>query len=244
MLLSVVIPAYNEEKTIREIVDKVRRVSISKEIIIVDDGSKDFTPAVLDELKAGEVRDEWFRGYQIIHKANGGKGSAVKAGIAEATGDVVIFQDADLEYDPEDYHKFVAQISAGAVAVMGSRLIDNQRIWFRGKKTPRYLVNHLGILAIRWFTNLLYWNDATDYKGCYKAFRRELLQSIPIEANGFEYDSELVAKVLRLGHRIKEVPIHYYPRSYEEGKKIRIRDGLKILWTIFKWRFKSFRRAA
>jgi len=241
MMLSVVIPVYNEEKTIREIVHKVRAVKIPKEIVIVDDGSKDFTPAILDELKSHEVQDEFFRGFNIIHQKNGGKGSAVKTGIAAAKGDAVIIQDADLEYEPEDYHKFVDEISKGAKAVMGSRLINGQHIWFRGKKTPRYLVNHLGVLAITWWTNWLYWNNATDYEGCYKAFDRKLVQSIPIEANGFEYDNELVVKVLRLGYRIKEVPIRYYPRSYEEGKKIRMRDGLKILWTIFKWRFKPFK---
>lgn len=244
MKLSVVIPAYNEEKTIREIVDKVRRVKIPKEIIIVDDGSKDFTPAILDELKMKEVKDEWFGGYTIIHKPNGGKGSAVKAGILAAKGDIVIIQDADLEYDPEDYHIFVREIDGGEVAVMGSRLIANQRIWFRDKKTLRYIINHLGILAITWSTNILYWNAATDYEGCYKAFRRELVQSIPIEANGFEYDNELVVKILRLGYRIKEVPIRYYPRSYEEGKKIRVLDGIKILWTILKWRIKPFHIAS
>jgi len=240
MLLSVVIPVYNEEKTIREIVDKVRRVKVLKEIVIVDDGSKDFTPAILDELKANEIVDEFFKGFNIIHKQNGGKGSAVKAGISAAKGDYVIIQDADLEYEPEDYHRFVDQFGKGAVAVMGSRLIDNEHIWFRGKKTLRYLINHLGILAIAWFTNILYLNRATDYEGCLKAFKRELMQSIPIEADGFEYDNELVCKVLRLGHKINEVPIHYYPRSYEEGKKIRVRDGFIILWTIFKWRFKPF----
>jgi hypothetical protein len=123
---------------------------------------------------------------------------------------------------------------------MGSRLAQEQNIWVRGLPTPRYLFNHLGVRSITWLTNWLYWNDATDYEGAYKAFEAKLLKSLSIEANGFEIDNEIVCKILRKGGRIKEVPIRYYPRSYEEGKKIKVSDGLKILWAIVQWRFKKF----
>lgn len=242
MLLSVIIPAYNEEKTIRKIVDRVRGVSISKEIIVVDDGSKDSTAAILDEMKNGaDLSPDAANRLVIIHKKNGGKGSALKAGIAAAKGDIIIFQDADLEYDPNDYYILTGPIVSGeAKVIMGSRLSRRQNIWAKGTPTFKYLLNHLGIRSISWLTNLLYWNDATDYEGCYKAFSAELLKSFPIESNGFAIDNEIVCKILRLGLKIKEVPIHYYPRSYEDGKKIKIRDGFKMLWTIVKWRFKGF----
>lgn len=242
MLLSVIIPAHNEERTIREIIDRVRRVPIPKEIIVVDDGSRDRTPAILDEMKKGHQPEEFFSSFTVIHKKNGGKGSALRAGIAEAKGDIVVFQDADLEYDPEDYHELIRPIIAGvADLVMGSRLRDaKQNFWVGGKPSMVYIRNHLGIRVITLLTNLLYGQHATDYEGCYKAFRADLLKKIPLSSNGFELDNELICKILRRGYRIREVPIHYYPRSYEEGKKIRVSDGLMILWTIVKWRVKGF----
>lgn len=242
MLLSVVIPAYNEEKTIRKIVDRVRGVAIPKEIIIVDDGSKDSTPVILDEIKKGmDLAPDVANHLVIIHKKNGGKGSALKAGIEAAKGDIIIFQDADLEYDPADYHVLVDPIISGeALVTMGSRLARKQNIWAEGTPTLRYFFNHLGVRLINTLTNWLYWNKATDYEGCYKAFRADLIKSVPLSTDGFEIDNEIVCKILRLGIKIKEVPIHYYPRSYQEGKKIKAKDGLKMLWTIIKWRFKSF----
>lgn len=242
MLLSVIIPAYNEEKTIREIVEKVKSVPPRKEIIIVDDGSRDSTPRILDELKAGEQLSEYFSGFTIVHKSNGGKGSSLDAGVQAARGDIVIFQDADLEYDPADYEIVIQPIARGEVqAVIGSRILKKQNIWVGGKPSFAYLRNHIGIRLITWLTNVLFWNNATDYEGCYKAFRTSLIQKIPIEARGFEYDNELLCKIMRLGYKVKEVPIRYYPRSYAEGKKIKVRDGLIILWTIVKWRFKPFK---
>lgn len=241
-MLSIIIPAYNEEKTIREIVDKIKRVAIPKEIIIVDDGSKDSTPAIVDAMKAeAEKNSDPDNQLIVIHQKNGGKGSSLKTGITIAKGDILIFQDADLEYDPNDYHILIKPIISGeAKGVMGSRLARHQNIWAKGTPTFKYIFNHLGVRSISWLTNLLYWNNATDYEGCYKAFAAGTLKGLSIEANGFEVDNEIVCKMLRLGIKIKEVPIHYYPRSYEEGKKIKIKDGFKMLWTIIKWRFKSF----
>lgn len=242
MLLSVIIPVYNEEKTIREIVEKVKRVTLPKEIVIVDDGSRDSTRAILDAMEAeAEKSSDPANQLVIIHQKNGGKGSALKTGITIAKGDIIIFQDADLECDPGDYYALIEPIASGEVqTTMGSRFTQKQNIWVGGMPTPRYFLNHLGVRFIVLLTNLLYWNNATDYEGCYKAFAAELLKSLSIEANGFEIDNEIICKILRMGVKIKEAPIHYYPRSYEEGKKIKAKDGLKILWAIVKWRFKGF----
>ena len=242
MLLSVIIPTYNEEKTIREIVDRIKRVAIPKEIIMVDDGSKDSTPAILDEMKsAANLVPDTTNRLVVVHKKNGGKGSALKIGIEAAKGDIIIFQDADLEYDPNDYQALLEPILSGQVQItMGSRLVYKQNIWAKGTPTLRYFLNHLGVRLINMLTNWLYWNRATDYEACYKAFRAAFIKSIPITADGFEIDNEIVCKILRLGFEIKEVPIHYHPRSYEDGKKIRIRDGFKMLWVIIKWRFRKF----
>lgn len=238
MLLSVIIPAYNEEKTIREIIERVRRVPPRKEIVVVNDGSRDKTAAILDELKGYLAPDEFFSRLVVIHKKNGGKGSALRAGIAAASGDIILFQDADLEYDPKDYPGLIEPIVAGRTkAVMGSRLLAGGNIWVGGKPSFAYVRNHLGIRLITLLTNLLFGKHATDYEGCYKAFDAVLLKSIPLEADGFELDNELVCKLFRLGRTVMEVSTQYYPRSYEEGKKIKVRDGLKILWTIIRWRF-------
>lgn len=242
MLLSVIIPIYNEEKTIREIVRRVKAVKLSKEIILVNDGSRDSSPLILDEIRASHRPEEYCKKLVIIHKKNEGKGSALKEGIKASTGEIILFQDADLEYNPEDYYALTDPIIKGeTVATMGSRLRLEQNIWAGGKKYIFYLRNHIGVFIMNFLTNWLYWQNATDYWGCYKAFRADILKSIPIEADGFSFDNELVCKLLRKGYSLKEIPIHYYPRSYEEGKKVKASDGLKGLWTIIKWRFKPFK---
>jgi glycosyltransferase involved in cell wall biosynthesis len=230
MKLSIIIPAYNEASTLDAIVRRVQAVDlrpIEKEIIVVDDGSKDGTSEVLKHLPG--IRS-------ISHARNAGKGAALTTGFQAATGDIVIVQDADLEYDPEDYRTVIQPIVDGkSDAVMGSRFILYQPKFF-GKRRSPYLSHYIGNMLITAITNLLYGMRFTDYEGCYKAFRRSVIAATPMEAKGFEFDNELICKLMRKGTRIVEVPIHYTPRTYAHGKKITWRHGVIMLWTIIRWR--------
>lgn len=228
MKLSIIIPVYNEKDTILEILKKIEAVklSIDKEIILVDDFSIDGTRDILDNLDKLK--------YKVVFKEkNGGKGSAVKVGIEVATGDIVIFQDADLEYDPEDYPAMIQPVLNGQTeAVLGVRNSKDRTL-----HSAYYDVSSFGNTIITLLTNVLYWNNASEYEGCYKVFTKKLLDNITIKTDGFAYDNELVCKVLKRGVKTVDVPIRYYPRSYEAGKKIKLKDGFKILWTIIKYRF-------
>ncbi len=221
MKLSVVMPAYNEAKTIREIVRRVQAVPVEKEIVIVDDGSTDGTRDILRELDGKD-------GVRVIFQPfNQGKGAAVSTGFREATGDVVIVQDADLEYDPMEYPKLLAPIEQGhADVVYGSRFLGG------GARRVLYFWHTIGnrflTLASNMFTNL----NLTDMETCYKMFRREVVSSMRIESRRFGIEPEITAKVARRGYRIYEVPISYYGRTYEEGKKIGWKDAFSALWTI------------
>lgn len=235
MKLSVVIPAYNEEQTVADTIQRVKAVdlgAVDLEIVVVDDGSKDQTREILKTIPGIRV---------VLHERNSGKGAAVKSGFRAATGDIVLIQDADLEYDPQDYPALLQPILDGrAEATMGSRFILERLQFFgKGAKSP-FFTHYIGNVLIVRLTNALYRHSATDYEGCYKAFCKSVVDSIPIAANGFEYDNELICKLLRRGHRIAEVPIKYRPRTYEEGKKIKWQDGVRMVWTIVKWRFKPF----
>jgi glycosyltransferase involved in cell wall biosynthesis len=231
MKLSIIIPAYNEEATIESVVRRVEAVDlgpIQKEIIVVDDASRDRTYEVSKQLR--NVR-------AMRHAVNGGKGAALTTGIKAATGDIVIFQDADLEYAPEDYPLVIKPLIDGVCdAVMGSRFLRERPVFWGKRKSP-YLNHYIGNLLILWVTNTLYHKRFTDYEGCYKAFFRSALLETPIQATGFEFDNELVCKLMRKGVRMTEVPIQYNPRTYAQGKKITWRHGLIMLWTIVKWRF-------
>jgi glycosyltransferase involved in cell wall biosynthesis len=233
--LSVVIPAYNEEATIAETIERVKAVDlggVELEIVVVDDGSKDQTRKILKTIPGIRV---------VLQPQNAGKGAAVKSGFRAATGDLVLIQDADLEYDPHDYPALLQPIIEGrADAVMGSRfLLEKLQFFGPGAKSP-FFTHYIGNKLIVATTNGLYGQSATDYEGCYKVFSKRVVDSLPIEANGFEYDNELICKLLRRGYRLVEVPIHYRPRTYEEGKKIKWQDGVLMLWTIVKWRFRPF----
>lgn len=222
--LSIIIPAYNEERTIVELLEKVKaaQVPLQKEIVVVDNNSKDRTAE-----RATSVP-----GVRVIHESRQGKGAALRRGVEEAKGDIVLFQDADLEYDPQDYVAVISPVLAGRVeAVLGVRTTPRHQHWY-----IRYL-GFLGNSAITLWTNWLYWNNAGEYEGCYKAFTKRLLAEIPLRQSGFEIDNELVCKILKKGYLTEDVRIRYYPRDYSEGKKIGAKDFFKILWTITKYRF-------
>lgn len=231
MKLSIVIPAYNEEATIEAIVRRVQEVDlgvIEKEIIVINDGSKDKTLEVMKKISGIQY---------ISHERNGGKGAALTTGLKSATGDMVLIQDADLEYDPSDYLAMIKPIVDGRCdAVLGSRF-KHYKPKFIGKRRSPYFLHYIGNLLIVITTNLLYGKRFSDYEGCYKAFRRDVIAKIPIKAKGFEFDNELICKLLRKQARIEEVPISYMPRTYQAGKKITWRHGITMLWTIIKWRF-------
>jgi glycosyltransferase involved in cell wall biosynthesis len=231
MKLSIIIPAYNEEHTVKAIVHLVQAVDlgpIEREIVVVDDGSEDGTAAVLKSLPG--IR-------HVSHERNAGKGAAVATGIKAATGDILLIQDADLEYDPEDIPAVIKPIVERlADVVLGSRFLWERPVFWGRRRSP-YLSHYMGNMTIVFVTNLLYGRRFTDYEGCYKAFTRSALASVTVGARGFEYDNELVCKLMRKGARIAEVPIWYAPRTYASGKKITWRHGLVILWTILKWRF-------
>ena len=223
-VLSVVIPCYNEENNILNLVKRVLESPIeNKEIIVVDDCSKDGTRKVLEEQVKPLVSKV------IYHKVNTGKGGALKTGFKEATGDVVIIQDADLEYDPNEYPKVVNPIFEGkAKVVYGSR--------FLGQKRKGYLANRVANWFLTSFSNLFTRQKLTDMETCYKAFRREIIQSIDIVENRFGFEPEITAKLSKKGIKIKEVPISYYPRTNEEGKKIGLKDGFRALYVIWRYR--------
>lgn len=234
MKLSVVIPVLNEEDTIRQIIDRVERASLprmEKEIVVVDDGSSDRTPEILKTIPKIRL---------TTHPYRKGKGAALKTGIHHSTGDIILLQDADLEYNPEDYPVLLRPILEGkAEFVMGSRFRLQKPRFFTEHGDP-FFSHYVGNRMIIWLTNFLYGQDHTDYEGCYKAFTKSLSRSIPIQADGFAFDNELICKTLRRGYQIVEVPIRYQPRLYTQGKKIKWRDGMVMLWTILKWRFLSF----
>ena len=225
MKLSIVIPVYNEAATIAQIIERVRRVDVDKEIIVVDDCSTDGTRDVLRALPAAPDL------VRLYHDVNRGKGAALRTGFTNAAGDVVVIQDADLEYDPSEYLKMLAPIADGrADVVYGSRFAGGEChrvLYFWHSLGNRFLT-----LLSNAFTNL----NLTDMETCYKMFRREIIQSIVLEENRFGFEPEVTAKIATLRCRVYEVGISYSGRTYEEGKKIGWRDGVRAVWCIVKYR--------
>lgn len=224
MLLSVLIPAYNEINNIQNILEKIGEVNIPMEIIVVDDGSTDGTRELLNTLKSDKIK-------VVFHEKNQGKGGAIKTAIEHSKGDIIIIQDADLEYDPQDYYKLIPVIESGKEKVVyGSRFLNKQN-------KHSYFSFFLGGQVVTWITNILYFQNLTDEPTCYKVFDAKLLKSIKLNCTGFEFCPEVTAKIAKLGYKIPEVPISYYPRSISEGKKINWKDGVEAIWVLFKYRF-------
>ena len=223
--LSVIVPVYNEKDTILKVLDIIHDVPVEKEIVVVDDGSKDGTTELLTGRFSG--KDDFKVSF---HEKNLGKGSAIRTGICRATGGMIIIQDADLEYNPFDYLPLIEKMRrTGAAAVYGSRFLGKKRVtsgWHRG-------VN--GFLT--WLTNLLYGASLSDMETCYKLFRADFLKSLDLRSTNFEIEVELTAKTLKAGQKIIEIPIAYKGRAFHEGKKIGWKDGVEALFRIFYYRF-------
>ncbi|MYG00639.1 glycosyltransferase family 2 protein, partial [Candidatus Poribacteria bacterium] len=227
MLVSVLIPAYNEEQTIQQVLENVQALPIEKQIIVVNDGSTDGTYAILEELRVD-------RAITVVHSdENRGKGYAIRSGIPYVKGNVVVIQDADMELCPKDIIQLVELLANEQTDVVyGSRFLKG-----RGNASPHnYIANR--ILAI--YTNVLYGCRITDESTGYKAFSTELIKMLNLTCEGFEFCPEVTAKILRAGYEIHEVPVSYFPRTKKEGKKLRFwSDGLFAAWTLLKYRFIS-----
>ena len=223
-LLSVVMPAYNERDTIETIIGRVKNAPVRTELIVVDDGSTDGTRELLAELQ------KRFDFKLVLQEKNGGKGSALRRGFQEVTGDLVVIQDADLEYSPEEFPDLIELICQGrADVVYGSRFLGRRRVFL--------FTHYVGNRLLTLITNILYNTIVTDMETCYKVMRTAVLRSFTLKSNGFGIEPEMTAKIFKRGYRVYEVPITYDGRSYDEGKKITWRDGVVALWVLLKYRF-------
>lgn len=224
MRVTVIIPAYNEQTTILELIQQVKDVPIEKEILVVDDGSKDKTAELLRSIKQTEQLKIFF------HEKNKGKGSAIRTAIPHATGNVIIIQDADLELNPSCFSELIAPIEEGKTEIVfGSRFLKNP---------PKIrLLSKLANFAVTTTANILYDARITDEATCYKVFKANVLKSIPLKCKRFEFCPEIIAKVRKKGYEIYEVPVTFKPRTLAEGKKIGWKDGFQALWTLVKYRF-------
>ena len=244
MRLSIIMPVYNERATLEEIVQRVRAVDLTvdreginplirgpltleREIIIVDDGSTDGTRAILEEWRQAQPDDMRI----VFHAQNGGKGAALRTGFQHATGDLLVIQDADLEYDPRDYLKLLVPVLEGrSPVVYGSRFMG-------GPRSAMSLSHTMGNKMLTIFTNILFGTSLSDMETCYKCFRRDVIVDMPLHSRRFEIEPEITAKILKRGYSIFEVPISYNGREFHEGKKITWRDGFSAISTLVKYRF-------
>jgi glycosyltransferase involved in cell wall biosynthesis len=221
--LSILIPIYNERATVLELIQRVQAVPFEKEIIAVDDGSTDGTRDLLPQVEKNGV-------IVLYHERNQGKGAAIQTGLKRATGDIIVIQDADMEYDPRDYTQLVQPIVEGrAKVVYGSR--------FLGPRMAMFFWHMLANKALTLMTNLLYDAILSDMETGYKAFRADVIRGMTLRSRRFDFEPEVTAKVLKRRIRIFEVPISYYGREYNEGKKIGMKDGFVAIWTLLKYRF-------
>ena len=224
MKLSVVIPVFNEEKTILEVLRRVEATNLADEIIVVDDGSTDGTAQALKTLSEDKL-------HVVIQPGNKGKGAAVRKGIELAGGDLILIQDADLEYDPRDFPSLIKPIKEGiADVVYGSRFLG-------GPRRPTMFWHMVANRLLTLMTNVLYNNILTDMETGYKLFRSDLVKGIKIRSNSFNFEPEITAKLLKRRARIFEVPITFNPRDYSEGKKIKLKDAFEAVWALVKYRF-------
>jgi glycosyltransferase involved in cell wall biosynthesis len=229
--LSIIIPVYNEQATLAECIRRVVAVELSleKELVLIDDASTDDSAKVIQELcqQHDQVQIK-----VVTHQQNQGKGAALRSGFAAVTGDIVIIQDADLEYDPNDYHRLLKPMLDGrADVVYGSRFVGSE------EKRVIYFWHYIGNKLLTTFSNMCTNLNFTDMETCYKVFRREVVEKLNIKSNRFGVEPEMTAKVARAGWRVYEVGISYSGRTYAEGKKITWKDGLKAILTIIRFRF-------
>ncbi|NMC36076.1 glycosyltransferase family 2 protein [Candidatus Beckwithbacteria bacterium] len=222
MKLSVIVPVYNEEKTIEEIIKRILKARKNLEIIVVDDASSDKTPKILKKIKSKQIT-------VLLHQKNQGKGAAIRTALAKVSGDIVIIQDADLEYDPSEYERLINPIIKGkAEVVYGSRFTGEHRnllFW-------NFVANHL----LNLLANILYNTTLSDLETCYKAFKSEVIKSIRWKANRFDFEPEITARILKKHIYIYEMPISYVGRDYTQGKKIGFWDGVTAFWVLIKLR--------
>lgn len=235
MKLSIIIPVFNEEKTVAKIIDKIVNLNIpnvKKEILVVDDGSTDSSVKIVTEkIKGTDIKF-------IKHNKNQGKGGAVRTGIKNSTGDYIVIQDADLEYDPKYIKILVGKVKSGnAEVVYGSRLNRLPNL-SKEEKTVQFLLHYFGNRFLSLFVSILYMHWLTDMETCYKLFPKKALAGINLKSKGFEFEPEITSKLLKKGYKIIEIPINAIPRGYNEGKKLNtIKDGSIALWSLIKYRF-------